>query len=68
MAVTPQEIKAIAGDARQVVRKLAVADPTIKAELYRSLGVRATFLPESNEVDLVARPVACATERVGGGT
>ncbi|MHB8466516.1 MAG: recombinase family protein [Acidimicrobiales bacterium] len=68
MAVTPEEIRALAVDARKVVRKLAAADPTIKAELYRALGVRATYLPESNEVDLVARPVACATERVGGGT
>jgi putative hemolysin len=64
--VTPEQIKALAGDVHEVVRKLGAADPTIKAELYRALGVRATHLPESNDVDLVAQPVACATERVGG--
>ena len=67
-ALTHEEIKTLAGDAHRVVCRLTTADPTVKAELYRSLGVRATYLPESNEVDLVARPVACATERVGGGT
>ena len=30
------------------------------------LGVRATYLPGSREIELVAAPVACATERAGG--
>jgi len=68
VALTHEEVKTLAGDALRVVARLATADPTIKTELYRSLGVRATYLPESNEVDLVARPAACATDRVGGGT
>ena len=61
-------IKELVGDAKRVVHTLAKADATLKAELYGTLGVRATYLPTSNEVELVAAPVACATGRVGGGT
>ncbi|MHB8465048.1 MAG: recombinase family protein [Acidimicrobiales bacterium] len=64
--LTAAQVKALVGDARRVVRKLANADSDLKAELYQALGVRATYLPESNSVELVAQPVACATERVGG--
>ena len=35
---------------------------------YRALGVRTTYLPKSNEIELVAAPIACAERRVGGGT
>jgi len=64
--LSADEIKTFAGDARRVIAKLAKADATLKAELYSSLGVRTTYLPRSNEIELVARPVACATGRVGG--
>jgi hypothetical protein len=51
-----------------MVRRLGKADPTIKAEIYKALGVRAIYRPATNTVDLVAQPVSCAKERVGGPT
>ena len=65
---TPEDIETLAGDARKLIRQLAKAkaDATLKARLYGALGVRGPYHPDSNEVQLVAQPVACATERVGG--
>ena len=37
-------------------------------DLLNNLGVRTTYLPKSNEIELVAAPIACAERRVGGGT
>jgi len=67
-AITPTGLRGAVGDAGRLVRKLAKADPTLRAELYQGLGVRAIYLPESNEVEFIAQPIACATVRVEGGT
>jgi site-specific DNA recombinase len=63
-----EDIQAAARNVRRVIAKLANADAALKAELYRSLGDHATYLPKTNEIELAAQPVACATDRVGGGT
>jgi len=67
-AITPTGLGEAVGDVQRLVRKLAKANPTLRAELYQGLGVRATYLPESNEVELIAQPIACATVRVEGPT
>lgn len=63
--MTAAEVKAIAKDAHKVIRKLATADREVKAELYKALGVRATYFPADDTAELVAQPV-CVSVRVGG--
>jgi hypothetical protein len=65
-AITPTDLGGAVGDAQRLVRKLAKTNPTLRAELYQGLGVQAVYLPESNEVELVAQPIACSTVRVEG--
>jgi len=67
-AITPRDLREAVGDAQRLVRNLAKANPTLRAQLYQGLGVRAIYLPESNEVEFVAQPIACATVRVEGPT
>jgi hypothetical protein len=45
---------------------IAHADPKVKAEVYADLGIRLTYRPAENLVNVEAAP--CAAERVGGGT
>ena len=61
------QIKELVGDAERVVRTLTKADATLKAELYRTLGVRATYLSASNEVELVAAPPRVLKDVSEGG-
>jgi hypothetical protein len=51
--LSAEDIKAVAGGGRRVIAKLAKADTALKAELYRSLGVHPTYLPKTNEIELV---------------
>jgi hypothetical protein len=49
------DIKAMATDARAVTKKLAKADSGLKGDLYRALGVGVTYLPDTNDIEVVAR-------------
>jgi hypothetical protein len=60
------QIRALVLQLRDVASVLATADPKLKAEVYRELGVRAHYDPHRRVVSVTAGP--CTTERVGGGT
>lgn len=53
--LSASQIEAMAADARAVTRKLAKADSELKGDLYRALGIGVTYLPDTNEIDVVAR-------------
>jgi site-specific DNA recombinase len=54
------------GDMAQV---LSEAEPKDKAEVYAGLGISLTYHPDQRRVVAEVRPpIACRTERVGGGT
>ena len=36
--------------------------------MYATMGLRLTYYPEDDTVDIEARPDACTQVRVGGGT
>jgi DNA invertase Pin-like site-specific DNA recombinase len=52
-----------------IVKALSEATPEEKAAVYTELGITITYDPELRKVTAEARPpIACRTERVGGGT
>jgi hypothetical protein len=47
---------------------LTETDPKDKADLYSELGISLTYHPDQRKVVVEAcPPIACRTERVGGG-
>jgi hypothetical protein len=46
---------------------LAKASPAQKAAMYQHMGLRLTYHPETDTLDIEARPEACTRVRVGGG-
>ena len=67
--LTPSQVKALAKGMKDILWKLATADPKTKAALYTGLGLKLTYQPETDVVEIEARPQdACATDGVGGGT
>jgi site-specific DNA recombinase len=64
--MTVEEVLALVRELRDVARKLAIADPKLKAEVYRELGIKLTYDPKNRHVKATASP--CSTACVGEGT
>ena len=64
--MTKEQIRSLVLRLRDIAAVLATADPKLKAEVYRELGVQVEYDPSQHLVSVSAGP--CATDRVGGGT
>jgi rRNA-processing protein FCF1 len=64
--LTKAQIKRLVLQLKDIVAVLATADPKLKAEVYKELGVSIIYDPDARLVSVHAGP--CATERVGEGT
>ena len=62
--LTEGEIRALIGG----LVRLAGAGPEAKKAMYEHMGLRLTYHPKRNAVEIESRPVACTQVRVGGGT
>ncbi len=61
-----EQIRALVLELRDIVKVLSTADPGLKREVYRELGVRVGYDPHRRIISVSAG--SCTTERVGGGT
>jgi hypothetical protein len=67
--LSTSQVKKMVLAMKDMLQTLATADPRTKAALYAGLGLKLTYHPDRDVVEVEARPKdACATERVGGGT
>ena len=64
--LTKEQIRRMVLQLRDIASVLATADPKLKQEVYRELGVQVHYDPHRHIVSVSAGP--CTTERVGGGT
>ena len=63
------EIRALVKSQRKILQTLSRATPEQRASIYREmLGLRLTYHPEDDSLDVEASPDACTRVRVGGGT
>lgn len=67
--LSPGQVTKMVLAMKDMLRTLATADPRTKAAVYAGLGLKLTYHPDPDVVEVEARPQdACASERVGGGT
>jgi len=66
--LTDQEVRALIDAVREGLIGLAAASPEQKAIMYKHMGLRLTYHPERDALEIESRPVACTQVRVGGGT
>jgi len=66
--LTGDEVRALVQLVRKGLIGLAKAPPAQKAAMYATMGLRLTFHPENDTLDIESRPDACTQVRVGGGT
>ena len=64
--LTKEEIRALVLKLRDITKVLGRADPKLKQEVYRELGVRVGYDPHRRIISVSAG--SCTTERVGGPT
>jgi hypothetical protein len=64
--LTKEQIRTLVVQLRDIAKVLANADPKLKQEVYRELGVRVTYDPHQRRISVSAGP--CTTECVEGGT
>ena len=62
------EVRAVVEVVRAVLDGLPKASAAQKAPIYVSMGLKLTYDPEADTLDIEDRPVACTQVRVGGGT
>ncbi len=65
--MTDDEVRALVHLVKQGLIGLAKAPPAQKAAMYATMGLRLTYDPEPDTLDIEARPDACTRVRVGGG-
>jgi site-specific DNA recombinase len=66
--LTDDEVRALVLLVKKGLIGLAKASPAQKAAMYATMGLRLTYHPEDDTLDIEARPDACTRVRVGGGT
>ena len=66
--LTEGEIRALIGGVRDGLVRLSGASPEQKKAMYEHMGLRLTYQPERNAVEIESRPLACTQVCVGGGT
>jgi site-specific DNA recombinase len=66
--LSEREIRALIAVVRTSLASLDGADPEVRKTIYQEMGLRLTFHPERNAVEIESRPTACTQVRVGGGT
>ena len=65
--MTEDEVRALVSLVKAGLVGLSKASPAQKAAMYRTLGLKLTYHPESDTLDIEARPDAYTRGRVGGG-
>jgi len=66
--LSEDKIRALVAVVRKGLDSLDQADPEARKTVYQEMGLRLTFHPERNSVEIESRPAACTQVRVGGGT
>jgi len=67
--MSEDEVRALVEQVKAGLVGLATkASPAQKAAMYRTLGLKLTYHPETDTLDIEARPDAYTRGRVGGGT
>jgi hypothetical protein len=66
--LTDDEVRALVQLVKKGLVGLAKASPAQKAAMYATMGLRLTYHPEDDSLDIEANPEACTTVRVRGGT
>jgi hypothetical protein len=61
-------MRALIDTVRDGLIKLSGAGPELRKAMYEHTGLRLTYHPDRNAVEIESRPVACTQVRVGGGT
>jgi site-specific DNA recombinase len=64
--LTDDEVRALVQLVKKGLIGLAKAPPAQKAAMYATMGLRLTYHPEDDTLDIEARPDACTRVRVGG--
>ena len=65
---TTGEIRALVAGVRDGLDMLAAANPEAKQTVYQHMGIKLTYQPDRNVVEVESRPSACTQIGVGGGT
>jgi site-specific DNA recombinase len=66
--LTDEEVRALIDAVRSGLIGLAAASPEQKAAMYQHMGLRLTYHPDRDALEIESRPVACTQVRVGEGT
>ncbi|MGO8873381.1 MAG: recombinase family protein [Acidimicrobiales bacterium] len=66
--LTGDEVRTLVQLVRTGLIGLAKAPPAQRAAMYATMGLRLTYYPEDDTLDIESRPAACTQVRVGGGT
>jgi hypothetical protein len=61
--MTKDEVRALVGDVKRALRKLAKADPELRAEVYAEMGIELTYQPDKGTLLVEASP--CITAPFG---
>ena len=64
--LTGDEVRALVQLVRKGLIGLAKAPPAQRAAKYATMGLRLTYHPEDDALDIESRPDACTQVRVGG--
>jgi len=66
--MTEDEVRWLVEQVKAGLIGLSKAPPAQKAAMYRTLGLKLTYHPDTDTLDIEARPDAYTRGRVGGGT
>ena len=66
--LSKQQVKELVMAVADPLSMLAAADPDVRAQIYRDLGLRLTYQPAVKKVLVDALPQVWGTARVGEGT
>lgn len=66
--LTDEEVRALIDAVREGLIGLAAASPEQKAIMYKHMGLRLTYHPDRDALEIESRPVVCTRVRVGEGT
>ena len=61
------QLRALIEGVSDMVNVLANAEPTQRAELYETIGLKLTWHPQDKKVPVEAQPARVLAGRVGGG-